>query len=120
MAGKDIPAASAVVTVTGTAAGYITVADSSLFFKGARCWMNIAAGTSPVEVQITSINGGGANTIGLKLMPVKTVDLTSGTLAAGRLVAPNYGQSDATQFVNTTWSIFQPSQFIYATPDLVA
>lgn len=119
MAGKDVAAAHAAVTVGGTAAGYITVTDSSLFFKGAKCFMNIASGATPVEVQITDINGGGANTIGLRLMRPQLIDLTNNMHMNRPLSGPNYGQSDTTAFTNT-WFIDQPSQFIYATPDLVA
>lgn len=102
----DVAAAQAVISVNGTAAGYITVADNTPFYVGAI--VNLSNGTLAVEMVICEIASGGK--IGLRKSN------QSGAYDAGMrpLAGRNYGRSDCTQFT-TAYTIYQDRQFIYDT-----
>jgi hypothetical protein len=100
MAGRDIPDASAAITVNGTADGYITVADNTPFIKGATAFIAPTNGSAPgTEVLITEIASGGK--IGIRVKPTLGVEYR-----------PNYGRSSCTAFT-TSYTIYQQSGFVY-------
>lgn len=103
--GRDVPAASAALTVDGTADGYVTVADNSVFYKGAQAFLN-AAGRSGVEVVVTEIAAGGK--VGLRVLTRTPHDGSPG------LKPPSYGRSGLTAFtVALGYGLYMPEQFIY-------
>ena len=110
MGSIQVAAASAAVTVNGTAAGLITVGSSTPFKAGARGHIVAGAGTV-VQVQIVNIDGAGAGTIGLKVLPD---ELPLGARMWDQpQAAPTYGKSDCTPFtVAGAWVLWQPAQIV--------
>jgi hypothetical protein len=107
MAGRDVPAASAALTVDGSADGYVTVADNTVFFKGAQAFLS-DGNTAATEAVITEI--GAAGKVGLRIVTRQAPDDNS----PGGLRGPNYGRSDLTAFtVAQSAKLTMPSQFIY-------
>lgn len=110
MSGHDTVETSAVLTVGGTTAGFVTVADNSLFFKGAQAFMKSDDGV--FEVKIVSIGSSGS--IGLRAVTRPTT--YNGSDSPG-LQPAQYGQSDMSAFtVAKNSKLFQPSQFVYSVP----
>lgn len=102
MAGRNIASQRATVTAA-TAAGYLTVSSAAGLYVGAFGWLSLTAGTSPVQVQITEING---TSIGVRLVTAKGV-------------GPNYGRSDVSAY-NAGGFLDQEAQFIYNRNDAPA
>lgn len=79
----NAPDAVAAITVDGDANGYVTVADASQFYPGARAWLRSNTQASK-EYEVTDIATG--NKIGLREVP------------AERYGGVKYGRTPVTQF----------------------
>ena len=98
MAGKEI--GFVVGTITGVdATGYVTLAATTGFYKGAIVWLN-HAGQPSTRAVITAVT---STTLG-----VRYVETDPGT-------APSYGRSDPTLYNGGT--VTQHDQFIYDKSD---
>lgn len=98
MATVQIREAQALLTVSGTNRGWITVADSTLFYPGAEVFLYSTplAGALSQRAIITELGSGG--TIGIRFLTEP-------------LSAPSYGRSDCSAFLTTDAAyIFQPAQ----------
>lgn len=100
MAGKIIPAKSATVTVA-SAAGYITIASTTGYYKGAKAWLSKTGQTS-VRVIITEV-------VSATVLGVRVIN-DNGS------VTNNYGRSDVSAFT-TSGVINLEEQFVYSAND---
>lgn len=108
-AAREMPDASAAVTVNGTTQGYIGVASNAAFAVGAKCFMS--NGTTSVAVQIVDVTS--TNTIGLRNLPVHNDSFQD--IGPGALVPATYGQSDASAYtVAGSWVLYMPKQLVPA------
>lgn len=114
MAGRDVPAASAAITVDGTAAGYVTVGSSTPFYAGAQVFLRKDDGSVHHEARITDL--GASNTIGLLFANAKDDYITQAdkVLIPVKTPGPRYGRSACSTVIAADgWTLYQPSQFIY-------
>lgn len=110
MAGKIIKELSA--TLSGAAAtGYVTVASTTGFYKGAVCTLS-NTGQPGLTVEITEVASG--TSLGLRQIPEDPL----GRLGApsDRALAFNYGRTSLTAYNGGT--LYQPEQLIYNPNDL--
>ena len=80
-----IKSAGALLSVSGTTLGWVTVADATPFYPGAEVWLSGATYGSKRGVIVEL---GASNTIGIRLL----ADAPS---------APTYGKSDLSAFLTT-------------------
>ena|SRR5579872_1994217 len=96
----SVRAASAALSANGNAGGYVTVADASAFYPGARAWLSDTTGRAQRCI-ITDIGFSGANTIGLRFV-ADNVDMPQ--TASGVNNGPMYTRSDCSAFTTANGS----------------